>query len=238
MESQHVGWKIVRVNGQTICPRISVAAALDATRFPHRTFTLTVQQPLSGDITVDEADLHASACRVKRYIDPTDLAHTRFSFGTSSDGSTLLRVSMPERLAEMVQSHGIDFTRAVLSTLEQLSGLREELSQEEKAELEEEEREAAMKDQEAADDSERCGICMVNKRVVVLLPCKHHISCHRCSVLLYRRGRCHGTCPICRQQIEDMELAGKLNAGDYFDCCGGDPPALPGRSPALFGGSS
>ena len=82
--------------------------------------------------------------------------------------------------------------------------------QEEENELREEEQgrarvdvmtRAAPDDGQANDDAaeyelEECVVCMVNKKTVLLLPCKHVSVCKQCSWKLTE-------CPSCRKPIED-----------------------------------
>eukprot|EP00747_Dinoflagellata_sp_TGD_P168706 gnl/TRDRNA2_/TRDRNA2_195748_c0_seq1.p1 gnl/TRDRNA2_/TRDRNA2_195748_c0~~gnl/TRDRNA2_/TRDRNA2_195748_c0_seq1.p1 ORF type:complete len:297 (-),score=47.73 gnl/TRDRNA2_/TRDRNA2_195748_c0_seq1:90-908(-) len=221
MLPQHVGWHIVAVDGTEGSSK-DCEAALQATRAPNRAFTLTARQPRTGEYSLEEnsIDLATGTGKTKVHIDPADLAELSINLEQGDDGSTRAQISIP---APLVEAFGTDcvhdvITRALEEFAAQINGLRDELSEEEKASLEAEEREAATKDLEAQNDSERCVICMVNKRATVLLPCRHHLACHKCSVILHRRGRCHGTCPVCRQQISEVKSVSELKGGEYVSC--------------------
>jgi len=48
-----------------------------------------------------------------------------------------------------------------------------------------------------ADGDLKCAICNENERDVVFLPCKHNVSCVKCSTNVKQ-------CPVCRFKVTDV----------------------------------
>merc|ERR1712232_1391815 len=88
--------------------------------------------------------------------------------------------------------------------------MRRELSVEERCAIEEEEQEAALNDVVATEDASRCVACLDHQCAVVLLPCRHLATCHRCTVMIRRLGKC----PMCREQISDIQNASQIREGE------------------------
>merc|ERR1719198_2079428 len=108
------------------------------------------------------------------------------------------QISQSDRAA-MIQN----FQQSITSALQELGHLRAELSEEEAAAIAEEERAAAVLDTDALDDSNRCVVCLTKQRAILLLPCRHLATCHGCTVLVRRSGKC----PLCRQRIDNVKIA-------------------------------
>jgi hypothetical protein len=200
MDEGYVGWRIVSVNDVGV-DATTYSAALDATRIPQHTFMLTVRRPRSGEFTVASLGAGSNRIEAERYIDPRDLniyLHER------EDGSAEVRLTAPSFLVQ-------NLTRDVIDEMFQALGLmRSELSQAQVAQLAEEEAAAGEKDVDSVDDSHRCIICLNKQRAIVLQPCSHWTTCHKCTVLLRRVGKC----PICRQRIEDVKVFSDLAPTD------------------------
>lgn len=203
MDVEHIGWRVVRVDGQDV-DGTTCLAALDATRAPRQRFTLSVQRPLSGELTLTSADPEANTGQIGRYVNPQDMD---ISFQEGANGCMQLRVALASRLLASVGGE-----RMLQELLQQLGLARAELNVQEAAALAEEENIAAELDIDCVDDLQRCVVCLSKQRAVLLLPCRHLATCHKCTVLLRRMGKC----PLCRQQIDDVKIASELTAEDTF----------------------
>lgn len=198
MRQEHIGWHIIQVNGCDVDAE-TCASALDATRVPGQLFSLTVRSPRTGDLTVS-SDLTA-----RRHIDNRDLDNIAFH-ANPVQGS--VRIEIPQYLLEAV---GPQMMREVLlQNLQNLVTMRQDLDPAEKAALEEEELRAGENDVETLDESLRCVVCLSMKRAIQLLPCRHFATCHKCTVIVRRMGRC----PLCREGIDDVKEAHELGPGD------------------------
>ncbi|KAK4012107.1 hypothetical protein OUZ56_021204 [Daphnia magna] len=56
-------------------------------------------------------------------------------------------------------------------------------------------------------DWQRCVICLVRNREVIVLPCGHVCLCADCMVLINRQNILQRNCPMCRQRIEQIARA-------------------------------
>lgn len=62
-------------------------------------------------------------------------------------------------------------------------------------------------DTDNEDDRWLCVVCLKRERQILFLPCKHFISCSKCS----DRVKARGVCPACEQQIENLETIDPYN---------------------------
>merc|ERR1711862_850067 len=92
--------------------------------------------------------------------------------------------------------------------LEQMGVVRRDMTPEEMEALAEEERAAAEKDVDAVGDASACVCCLTKQRAIVLQPCRHLVTCHKCTVLLRRMGKC----PLCRERIADVKVASNMSS--------------------------
>merc|ERR1712129_412304 len=127
--------------------------------------------------------------------------------GEGANGCMQLRVALAARLLESFGGEGV-----LRELLEQIGLARSGLSAQEATALAEEENVAAELDIDSVDDLQRCVVCFSKQRAILLLPCRHLATCHKCTVLLRRMGKC----PLCRQQIDDVKSASELAADDTF----------------------
>lgn len=207
MTDEHVGWRIEQVNGKNV-DASTCHDALDETRAPNRSFSLTAKKPRTGDITVGSVDVASNSGVAARFVDQEDIDRVQVGVRDFGDGNVQFRVSLPPHLAAMVAPN----LHVLEDVLREMNLLRTELACDEaQAEaLAEEEMKAAELDVDAADKPHECVCCLTKQRSVVLLPCKHFVTCHRCTVLVRRNGKC----PVCRQRIEDTRLVSELAPGD------------------------
>ena len=56
-------------------------------------------------------------------------------------------------------------------------------------------------------DWQRCVVCLVRNREVIVLPCGHVCLCADCMVLINRQNVLQRNCPMCRQRIEQIARA-------------------------------
>lgn len=56
-------------------------------------------------------------------------------------------------------------------------------------------------------DWQRCVVCLVRNREVIVLPCGHVCLCADCMVLINRQHILQRKCPMCRQRIEQIARA-------------------------------
>lgn len=56
-------------------------------------------------------------------------------------------------------------------------------------------------------DWQRCVVCLVRNREVIVLPCGHVCLCADCMVLINQQNVLQRKCPMCRQQIEQIARA-------------------------------
>mmetsp|Transcript_4723 Transcript_4723/g.17862 ORF Transcript_4723/g.17862 Transcript_4723/m.17862 type:complete len:253 (-) Transcript_4723:259-1017(-) len=192
----HVGWHIVQVDGHHV-DASTCDAALDNTRGPLKTFTLTLRRPQTGEITVGSVDLETNLGQVARFQAPQDID----SASGEMQGSMAIS-------SELVQA--FDDDNVLEGVMQHLGQLRTQLTAEQAAEVAEEERSAGDRDIDAVNDQSRCVICLNMERAIVLLPCRHLATCHRCTVLLRRVGKC----PMCRRTIDDIQSASEVPSGD------------------------
>merc|ERR1711924_467409 len=123
-------------------------------------------------------------------------------------GQAHVRVSVPPRLASVLNSPVAE--ERIQSALSELGLLRATLNIVDRKALLEEERLASELDVDADDKDQQCAICFTKQVAVLLLPCRHFVTCHRCTVMVRRMGKC----PLCRQPIEDVKAAQDMEAGE------------------------
>jgi len=196
MADEHVGWHIVQVEGQDV-DASTIDAMLDTTRGSQKTFTLAVRRPQTGEITIGSVDLETNTGQVTRFLDTQSI--------DTASGDLQYRMAVSSELAQ-----ALDGENMLEGVLQHLGLLRTQLTAEQAMELAEEERCAGDKDVDAVGDTSRCVICLNMERAIVLLPCRHLATCHRCTVLLRRMGKC----PVCRQTIDDIQSASEVASGD------------------------
>lgn len=56
-------------------------------------------------------------------------------------------------------------------------------------------------------DWQRCVVCLVRNREVIVLPCGHVCLCADCMVLINRQNTLQRNCPMCRRRIEQIARA-------------------------------
>lgn len=56
-------------------------------------------------------------------------------------------------------------------------------------------------------DWQRCVVCLVRNREVIVLPCGHVCLCADCMVLINQQNVLQRNCPMCRQRIEQIARA-------------------------------
>jgi hypothetical protein len=52
-----------------------------------------------------------------------------------------------------------------------------------------------------ADPLGNCAICMSEPKTHAFIPCGHHFACEICAMEIFERT---GSCPICRQEADDV----------------------------------
>ena len=62
-------------------------------------------------------------------------------------------------------------------------------------------------DNEELEDWQRCVVCLVNHREVIVLPCGHVCLCADCMILINGQNLLHRNCPMCRQRIVQIARA-------------------------------
>ena len=62
-------------------------------------------------------------------------------------------------------------------------------------------------DDEDIADWQRCVVCLMHNREVIILPCGHICLCADCMILINEQQPLQRNCPICRQQIEQVARA-------------------------------
>lgn len=62
-------------------------------------------------------------------------------------------------------------------------------------------------DNDDLPDWQRCVVCLVRNREVIVLPCGHVCLCADCMVLINRQHVLQRKCPMCRQGIEQIARA-------------------------------
>lgn len=204
MTQEHIGWRITGVNGEVVTVS-NCAELMNSTRAPGRTFALKIRRPQTGEITFSHVDLNTNAHNAYMVSRAEDLdisidrsgVTIRVRLGANSD---------PARVAQLTEA----IQRHVEETFRQLRDMRDNLSEEELQRLEQEEEEAAAKDEATEDADLRCVVCLESKRAIVYSPCQHLATCHRCTVMIRRSS----ICPLCRKPIEDFLLESELKEGD------------------------
>merc|ERR1712107_135436 len=150
-----------------------------------------------GEITLSSVDEASSSAMPTVYLDPRDLENMSLDFSPLPGGATQLTVRFPQQFGQAFELEPM--IRRTLMDL--LSQTRDNLTPAEQADLRVEEEEAGKLDVDADDnDDRRCVVCLQKQRAKFFLPCRHMVTCHRCTVIV-RRTRC----PVCRQQIDEVK---------------------------------
>merc|ERR1711908_146590 len=85
LRHEHSGWRIIKVDDMSVTAA-TFESIFSATRFPGRTFSMTIQRPKTGDITLSSTnDTSSFAPRV--YIDPREFENMEVDFDRLPDGS-------------------------------------------------------------------------------------------------------------------------------------------------------
>merc|ERR1712083_561228 len=90
--------------------------------------------------------------------------------------------------------------------------VRRNLSEKDREALEREEQDAAALDSPAKDPENECVVCRVSHRTLVIMPCLHLATCHRCTVMIRRMNKC----PVCRGPISETKRREETNESSIF----------------------
>lgn len=209
MGPDHVAWRVTHVDGIQVTAD-TCHGELDKTRSPGRTFTMTIRRPVTGELTFTDAS-DRSTFRV--HVDVRDLS---VNIQTAEDGTRRLSVSVPEAMSQRTGTIAMErIQRRMEEALTEMGLLRRALSPEKRAALEQEEQDAASQDVPATEGevTSRCVVCFDSQRALVLFPCHHLATCHRCTVMVRRVNKC----PICRTQIDETKHRSEVNESDIYN---------------------
>merc|ERR1712160_119844 len=108
----------------------------------------------------------------------------------TEDGSTLVTVGLTGQANNSAQARRAlaGMADQIAQILRELEAKRQDFTEEEKRQIEQEEREAALKDCPApeGEDACRCVVCLDSRRACALMPCRHLATCHKCTVMIAR----------------------------------------------------
>jgi len=207
--SEHVGWHISHVDGREVTQQ-TCQAALDATKSPGQSFTLSIRKPESGEVIVQSTNQGNGSMTTRMFIEPGDI---KVGFTPAAGGGAHLNVAIARSLAATIERTtpgGLAAFRQVLrDRIEQMGTVRERFTPSQRRHIELEERLAARGDVPADDEAWSCVVCQDSKRAVVLCPCHHIVTCNRCTVMARRMG-----CHICRAPVESVRSVDNVQPGE------------------------
>eukprot|EP00930_Biecheleria_cincta_P003792 TRINITY_DN104705_c0_g1_i1.p1 TRINITY_DN104705_c0_g1~~TRINITY_DN104705_c0_g1_i1.p1 ORF type:complete len:267 (-),score=42.85 TRINITY_DN104705_c0_g1_i1:60-839(-) len=206
MGQEHVGWRITHIEGEEVTVD-NFSMLLDPTRTPGCRFNMTVRPPATGEVTFSSLEGPDGRPQFRHHVNAEDLD---VRVDQDPNGGVRVAVSMPSALARTMDREQL--SRVIETIVGELGRARDGLSEEEKREVERQEEEAAKLDCEAGAEESKCVVCLESRSGIVLLPCYHLATCHRCTVMVRRLGKC----PVCREPIAEVKGAEEVEPDKVF----------------------